>query len=163
MPVVALASALLLASCQAAPERQAVPLPAGPEVLNVEMTEYRFDYDGAVTAGRVLLRVRNTGRVPHSLTMFPLDEDLPPIDEQMRGSERRSITPFAGIRAQQPGASTTFAVDLAPGVRYALVCFLPDAEGKAHALRGMNSEFRATGTRTGERAPASTGTSPSTG
>lgn len=138
----ALSCTLVLASCRA-PTQRPVPLPAGPQVVEVDMADYRFDYDPAIAAGPVLFRVTNTGTVPHSLTMLPLDDDFPPIDQQLRGSERRSLTPFAGVGARKPGASTSFAVHLEAGVRYAFVCFVTDDQGKAHALRGMSSEFRA--------------------
>lgn len=137
------AALVLLASagCQPAPLASA-PLPAGPRVVRVDMAEYRFVYEAPAAAGRVLLRVRNTGRVPHTLTVIPLPDDIPPIKEQLAGTERRGIDPFAGTSVQAPGASTSFAVDLAPGVRYAFVCFLGDAAGPSHATLGMASEFR---------------------
>ncbi|MEX2289756.1 MAG: hypothetical protein WD794_05445 [Mycobacteriales bacterium] len=106
------------------------------------MTEYGFSYDPTITAGRVLFRVRNTGTVVHSLNMLPLTEDIPPIDEQIRGDRRLAVRPFAGFESLRPGADTTFAVDLAPNTRYALLCFEADDEGVSHLLRGMNSEFR---------------------
>jgi hypothetical protein len=34
-------------------------------------------------------------------------------------------------------------VDLVPGQRYALVCFVSGPDGQAHAIKGMNAEFRA--------------------
>lgn len=142
----AAACMLALASCQSAAPRQAPPLPAGPQVVEVRLGDYRFDYDSSsIAGGRVLFRVTNAGTVAHSLTMLPLAEDIPPIDQQLRGSERRAIAPFAGVRARKPGMSTSFAVDLKPGRRYALVCFVTDKDGPNHALRGMSSEFRTVG------------------
>lgn len=158
---VALACTLVLNSCQMSPDQRAGQperLPAGPQVVEVDLAEYRFEYDPAIAAGRVLFRVTNTGSVAHSLTVLPLGEDIPPIDQQLRGGERRAITPFAGVGARRPGTSTTFAVNLEPGARYAFVCFLVDAQGKAHSLRGMSSEFRTAGTA--PAAPAPTTSSP---
>lgn len=137
----ALAGALLLASCQTS-DRDPVPLPPGPQQVEVELTEYSFSYNPVITSGRVLFRVRNTGTVVHSLQMLPLSEDIPPIDQQVRGSQRLAVRPFAGVDALDPATSTTFSVDLAPGVRYALLCFQADKDGTSHLLRGMTSEFR---------------------
>lgn len=136
-----LTSALVLTGCQsgAADSR---PLPAGPQVVQVELSDYSFTYDRSIRPGRVLFRLRNTGTVPHSLSVLPLSDDIPPIDEQLRGNIRRAITPVAAIRSRPPGASTTFALDLAPGSRYAFVCFRDDADGTPHWARGMSSEFR---------------------
>lgn len=142
LPVAVLGAVLLLSSCQS-PTGASVPaLPPGPQVVQVTMTEYGFSYNPAIAAGRVLLRVRNTGTVVHSLNMLPLTEDIPPIDEQIRGDRRLAVRPFAGFESLQPGADTTFAVDLAPNTRYAFLCFKADGEGVSHLLRGMNSEFR---------------------
>lgn len=140
---VALAGALLLASCQSSAPDPVAALPPGPQQVEVEMSEYSFSYNTGITSGRVLFRVRNTGSVVHSLQMLPLSEDIPPIDQQVRGDQRLAVRPFAGVDALDPGTSTTFAVDLAPGVRYALLCFRADGDGTSHLLRGMTSEFRA--------------------
>lgn len=144
----ALACTLLLAACRGPGAERGQPrpaLPAGPQVVEVTLADHRFVYDPPDAAGPVLFRLTNTGRVAHSLTMLPLSEDIPPIDEQLRGTERRALTPFAGVGARKPGTSTSFAVHLRPGVRYAFVCFLPDDEGTPHFSRGMSSEFRARG------------------
>jgi hypothetical protein len=146
----ALASGLLLAGCPT-PQRQQGELPAGPQVVEIELRDYSFGYDAEIAGGRVLFRIRNTGQVPHTMTVLPLSDEIPPIDEQLRGARRRAITPLARIRPAAPGTRTSFAVNLAPGARYAFVCFLDDTEGTPHWARGMSSDFRATG------APASTG------
>lgn len=141
----ALVSVIALTACQGPAAQYA--LPPGPQVVEVEMDDYGFTYDPSIGPGRVLFRVRNTGAVRHSLTLLPLNEEIPPIDQQLRGSTRRAITPLAVIRSRQAGASTSFAADLAPGARYAFVCFLDDADGTPHWVRGMTSEFRTTGAR----------------
>lgn len=115
-----------------------------PPVVGVTMQEYRFEHPPQIPSGRVIFEIRNSGREQHKLALLPLDEQLPPLDAQLRGSERRIITPFAGIPPRQPGRTGTFAVDLVPGQRYALVCFLSTPAGELHALKGMNAEFRAT-------------------
>lgn len=137
-------AAVMATSCSA-PSEPTIPLPAGAPTVVVTMDEYRFDYDPEVPAGRVVFRFDNVGQLPHRATMLPLPDDLPPIDEQLRGTERQVINPFAGIPDRPPGASGTFAVDLLPGVRYAIICFVEDPDGQSHAQKGMASEFRAAG------------------
>jgi hypothetical protein len=102
-----------------------------------------MEYDHAIPAGRVVFRFVNVGEEKHRPSLLPLPEDVPPIGEQLRGSERRAAVPFAGIREVEPGESGTFAVDLSPGQRYALICFAIAPDGESHALKGMSSEFRA--------------------
>ncbi len=107
------------------------------------MAEYSFSYRGDnIPAGRVVFRVHNAGNVDHELGLWPLDEDFPPIDEQLHGSERRVLTPFARTEILAPGRNGGFAVDLVPNRRYALICFLRGPDGLKHELQGMNAEFR---------------------
>lgn len=134
--------AIVVGACQTSAEPD-LPLTAGPPMVEVAMRDYRFDYLAEIPAGRVVFRVTNAGTVAHELRLRPLPEDMPPIEEQLRGSQRRIISPFAGVPALNPGESASFAVDLVPGRRYALLCFLRDDEGIVHATKGMASEFRA--------------------
>jgi hypothetical protein len=104
------------------------------------MREYRFDH-ATVPAGRVVLQVVNRGRLVHRMSLVPLPEELPPIDAQLHGDERRVLSTLAAIADTPPGASGSVAVDLTPG-RYAFICFLTDPDGESHALKGMADEFR---------------------
>ena len=137
----ALVVALAAGSCVVGRKERADPLPPPPGQVQVVMRDFRYDYDKAVPGGRVVFRVRNEGSVEHSLTLINLPEDYPPIDEQLRGEVRRGAPTIALIPSRPPGGGGTFAVDLVPG-RYAFVCFVADADGVLHALKGMNSEFR---------------------
>lgn len=144
---VALAGVLALAGCQGSGPEPTSPLFDGPQVVEVTMTEFRYDYDPSIRSGRVVFRIKNAGKLGHSLTMYPLSDDIPPIDEQLRGPDRRGVRSFAETRGMLPGGSASIAVDLAAGTRYAFICFVPDSDGTPHALKGMNSEFRTSGPR----------------
>lgn len=121
------------------------PLPAPSPVVDITMREFRFDYPDPVPAGRVVFRIRNAGQRPHRLALLPLEENFPPIDHQVKGTERRAVSPFASIYDRRPGGYGTFAVDLVAGTRYAIVCFTVNSDGESHAVKGMTSEFRAGG------------------
>ncbi len=133
---------VVIAACQS-PEASSVPLPSAPPEVLVVMDEYRYQFEQSVPSGRVVFRFRNVGNTEHRPVLLPLSDDLPPIQEQLRGDVRATAAPFAGVPPRQPGESGTFAVDLVPGQRYALVCFARDAEDQSHALLGMATEFRA--------------------
>lgn len=120
----------------------ALSLPPAPPVVVVTMTEHRFEQSHEIPAGRVVFRFVNQGRDEHRPSLKPLPEDMPPIDEQLRGSQRRVSVPFVGLGNLKPGESETFAVDLIAGNRYALICFAIAPDGEGHALKGMASEFR---------------------
>lgn len=104
------------------------------------MTEYAFDVVPEVAPGRAVFRVRNEGAILHSLTLVPLPDDFPPLDEAARSDTGRAVGTLARVRELDPGESATFAADLAPG-RYGLVCFVPDDDGVVHAAKGMNAEI----------------------
>lgn len=144
---------ILLTGACSSPAQRAANLPAGPPTVTVTMREYGFDYPPEVPAGRVVFRVHNAGQEPHDLSLLPLGEEVPPIDQQLRGSTRRIIAPYAAIPPRPPAANGSFAVDLMPGRRYALICFLANPDGKQHALLGMSSEFRAGGSQAPKPGP----------
>lgn len=141
-PAVVLAP-VIPTSCSSGPDSEDAQLPPGAPTVVVTMRDYGFDYPPEIPAGRVVFRVVNDGQSFHRLTMVPLPEDVPPIKEQLRSTERRFLAPFAGIPDRPPGGIGSFAVDLAPGVRYAMVCFVVDPDGQNHAVKGMSAEFRA--------------------
>lgn len=106
------------------------------------MHDYRFDFRPPTRPGRTVFVADNLGRQRHELFLIRLPDDLPPLAEQLRGTNRRIITPLAAVRTQDPGGTGTFAVDLDAG-RYGLTCFIKDTESdQPHALKGMVSEFR---------------------
>ncbi len=130
-------SAVSLGSCAAS---QSGELP-GPAVVQVEMTEYHFEYDrSAIRKGRVLFKAHNAGKSSHQMVISILSPDTPPILEQLRSPERRLVSQLASFPPKAPGARAALAVDLEPG-RYAMVCFVSDPDGKQHGIKGMASEF----------------------
>lgn len=104
------------------------------------MAEYRFDYDRSIRRGRVVFRAYNAGRLNHELVLAILPPDVPPIAEQLSGPTRRFVNGLATLPVRRPGQQNLFAVDLEPG-RYAMVCFVRDADQVPHARKGMSSEF----------------------
>lgn len=131
-----------IAGCRAT-DGGGAPLPPSPPVIPLELDEYSFNHDQPMPTGRVVFELLNTGTVHHQLRLFPLTEDIPPIDEQLRSSERRIVEAVASVPILAPGERATVAVDLLPAQRYAIVCFIRDADGVVHAEKGMNAEFRA--------------------
>jgi len=119
------------------------------------MLDHRFELPTSVPPGRVVFQFDNVGQAPHNVIMIPLADDLPPIEVQLRGSERRLVEPFAGIYDRGPGDSGSFAVDLAADHRYAIVCSLNAEDGQPHWVKGMATEFRTL------PVPAETSTPPS--
>ena len=129
------------ASCVIGGTSKGQPLPPPAGEVKVRMTEYRFDFAPDVPRGRVVFDVDNVGTIDHALTLVQLPDDFPPLDQQLHSDERRGVATIARVPSRPPGGGSRFAVDLAPG-RYGLICFVADADGVIHALKGMNAEFR---------------------
>lgn len=126
---------LLLAAC-----RPAAPLPAAPNVLDVTMAEYRFQHAPTVSGGRVVFRVRNTGKLPHQLVLIQTPKQTPGGRTSKPGGVQAAV-PLAITPDQGPGDAISFAQDLGPG-EYRLMCLLTDPGGKQHLREGMRSDLR---------------------
>lgn len=106
------------------------------------MDEYRLSgLPTVLPRGRVVFRFHNVGNRLHGPLLIPLPDDMPPIDVQLRGPDRRSLFPLAGIAPSVPGSRRAIAVDLRPG-RYAVLCPITADDGKPHSVKGMATEFR---------------------
>lgn len=121
---------------------QAKVLPPPPPVVQVTMAEYRFENVAEVRRGRVVVRAHNRGMLGHQLVLVKLPDDLEgTLDQQLHSAERRPVQTLQLMPTVAAGGDAVFAADLAPG-RYGFVCFITDAAGQSHALKGMNSELR---------------------
>lgn len=109
------------------------------------MREYKFVFKGSVRSGQTLFEIRNDGKLDHTFTLYLLPEDMPPIDQQLRGPVRRPVTSAAHVPLRKPGQSERFVYDLKPGQRYAMICFVIDPDGVNHASKGMSADLRPPG------------------
>jgi hypothetical protein len=135
--VAASALVLLAAGCSSGTAAQ---LPPGRPHVTITMRDYRFEH-GFMPKGQVVFDVKNLGAARHRLSLIQLPPELPPIEQQVQGSERAAVTTQAAVADLGPGGIGTVATELVPG-RYALVCFNVDADGSSHARKGMATEFR---------------------
>lgn len=139
----ALISSLAIALGACAPA--SAPLPPGPQIVDVSMREYRYDYDAAALfTGRITFRVTNRGSEPHRLALVGLPDDMPALAEQIHGDDRRTVDALADLPTMAPGEKNVFSVGLPPG-RWALISFYAGPDGSIDANKGMFSEFRVAG------------------
>ena len=104
---------------------------------------YSFDAPDAIDAGKTLLRFTNAGSEPHELNVFRLDGiplqrfiDLLGAGKGATPAGSPTFTPVGGIQAVVPGVGQTGTVDFQTG-EYALICFVPNADGAPHFTLGM--------------------------
>ena len=99
-----------------------------------------------VTAGSVAFNVSNVGGEEHEVFITKVPEDLD-IEQALQSEEEpEGVEDIGSIVGLLPGTDATllFQDDLTPG-RYALLCFVSDAEGTPHAFLGMIGEFTVPG------------------
>jgi uncharacterized cupredoxin-like copper-binding protein len=125
--------------------------PAENKVSIIE-TNYAFQVSGPVKAGTVSLEVSNQGTEFHE-TAFAKIVDGKTIDDvkaALDAATRETENPLEGVaeeesamdglgNAQTPGSSLTLTRDGVEAGEYAIICFIPNAEGESHFKLGMLS------------------------
>jgi uncharacterized cupredoxin-like copper-binding protein len=116
----------------------------GAEVIPVTGVDFGFEgIPAQVPAGAVSFEFSNEGEVAHEMVMFKLGEgvdmdELLGRDEEASEDEAQEV----GFTFAPPGEGGAYlnAEELTPGT-YAVVCFIPGPEGKAHHELGMKTTF----------------------
>ena len=119
---------------------------SAPEAdLEIELSEYAYRVTGALTEGRHIIHLRNTGHQAHEIDLFR----LPPggtVGDYVRwsaGDEQGlpPATPIGGIGDMFAGHEVWIPITLSPG-RYFMICQIKDSsDGRPHYQRGMFREF----------------------
>jgi hypothetical protein len=110
----------------------------------VLLTDYDFNVTKPLTAGRQVIRIRNTSGQFHEALIVQLmpgktAEDFAKWAEAPGGPP--PAKGVGGVVALDNGQANNIEVTLEPG-RYALICFLPSSkDGRPHFLHGMIKEF----------------------
>lgn len=119
---------------------------AQPTALDVTSTDYAYSLaTDTVPAGLVSVTQHNDGEESHQVTLVKLD-DGQTADELAtalaeQGDGAAAPEAYAGgPNSTAPGDDDTVTVDLAEG-DYALICFIPAADGEAHFQKGMVGEL----------------------
>ena len=107
---------------------------------HVSATDYAF-HIGDVAAGRTSFVLTNDGEETHEMVVVKLAEGVT-LDEAMEadGEEGTVDRSWATNLAAPGGDEEAVTFDVEPG-NYALVCFMPDADGTPHIMLGMRHEF----------------------
>lgn len=125
-------------------EEQATEPLDGATVVKVTAVDFAFEgIPDTVPAAPVSFSFTNEGEAAHEMFIARLGDgveldDLLASDEEPSPEEAEEIGGVFG----EPGGETVYlnAEDLEPGT-YAVVCFIPGPEGKAHYELGMKTTF----------------------
>ncbi len=116
----------------------------GAEVIPVTGVDFGFEgVPAEVPPGPVSFEFTNGGESAHEMAMFKLGEGVD-LDELLsrdeEPSEEEALEVGGTFAAPGDGGAYLNVDDLAPGT-YAVVCFIPGPEGKAHHELGMKTTF----------------------
>ena len=149
MRLIPLAAAFLLAGCavkDASDEVATASAAAAGATANEVMitaTDYAFDAPSEIPAGLTNLRMVDSGKELHHATLIKLEEGKTFADLMAGFSEMKPgtpppswVIPAGGPNAVAPGSTSALTMVLEPG-NYAIVCFIPDANGVPHVAHGM--------------------------
>lgn len=112
--------------------------------IRVTMSDYAWDVQPVITAGKHMVRLENTAEQAHEMLIVKLAPGKTAMEfvnwaEKMQGPP--PAMPMGGSTAMAKGGVAYLPIDLAPG-EYALICFIPDAkDGKPHVAHGMVKSF----------------------
>jgi hypothetical protein len=112
-------------------------------VVHVVARDFSFETPAQIPAGLTTLHLMNEGKEIHQAQIIRLtdgktfDDFTAAMKAMKPGAPPPSwIVPVGGPNAAAPGTSSAATSTLEPG-SYALVCFIPSADGVPHAMKGM--------------------------
>jgi hypothetical protein len=110
----------------------------------IQLVDYAFKIQGALTAGRHTIRVENAGAEPHEVGWLKLAsgktvEDLEAWMQNPDGPPPASSV--GGISSLAANQEAYFEVALTPG-DYVLFCFVTAPDGRPHTAHGMIQHIR---------------------
>ena len=123
---------------------------AGGTDLTIGASEYAFDVPSEVQAGYVNIRLKNNGQEPHHAQLVRFNDGVTAeqfIGELAGGNEAAlgMISLEGGAGITPPGATSPAATSNLVAGNYAVMSFVPDAEGVPGFAKGMFTPFTVTG------------------
>jgi hypothetical protein len=108
-------------------------------VVNVVASEYRYEMPDSIPAGPTLFHLTDDGNLLHHMTIvkFEQGKTLADFTALPPGPLPAWAVFVGGPNTPMPkGGQDEDVVDLSPG-NYAVICVIPDADGKPHMMKGM--------------------------
>jgi hypothetical protein len=129
---------------------------AAPNLVTVTTTEFAFAAPASIPAGLTTVRLVNQGKEMHHVQLVRLDPGHT-VAELMEIGHDEPMPEWArfvgGPNVPTPGGHSEATMELAEGT-YALVCFIPSADGVPHLMKGMVKPLAVVPAANGAEAPA---------
>ena len=158
---------VLLAACKpkdasktAAASDSATPVAAvAPHQMTIYATDYKFDAPDEVPAGMMTVHFVDNGAELHHVAFIKMNDGKTLADVQQAMKTQGPMPSWAadhgGVNAPHPGGGMATTTQLLEAGNYALICFIPSADGIPHFAKGMVRPLTVTAA-TGADAPAPT-------
>ncbi len=134
----ALLAGSVLFACRS--DRPAAEVAAGPPVVTVTTADFSFDAPAEIPAGPTTFHLVNRGPGLHHVQLVKLHEGKTTDDFMAAlkagGPPPAWATMAGGPNPPEVGATSSTTMLLEPG-SYAMVCFIPSADGIPHLMKGM--------------------------
>ena len=149
--VLALAIGVAVAGCSSSSTSSGGPSTTAPARVRPKITitahDFGYDLPATVPSGYVDVTLKNDGKSEHQAQIVELGsmslEDFAKVSVKPDIVAVNADTVFVGgPNDAMPGHSTTTTLQLDPG-KYAVLCYIPGADGEPHVAKGMLSQFEA--------------------
>jgi hypothetical protein len=111
-----------------------------PNVVTITATNYKFDAPDSIPAGLTTIRLVDDAGLHHAeLLRLGDGKTVADLEKALKqpGPPQPWIIPAGGPNPPHPnGGVAEVTQTLVPG-NYAIICFVPDADGKPHFVKGM--------------------------
>jgi uncharacterized cupredoxin-like copper-binding protein len=123
-----------------------LPVFAGAAVTTFVAEDYAFTGPEQLESGWQRVRLINRGRDVHQVQFLALPQEKTLADVERALAARSPSLPnwlrrHGGVNSVAPGDEASVGIQLDPG-DYVLLCGIPDAAGRPHAMRGMVRALR---------------------
>lgn len=130
-------------STAAAAAVAAAAVPATPPVITITAKDFSYEAPDTVTAGMTTIRLVNQGPDMHHVQFLRFTDGKTAADFEAGMKTAKPDGPLppwahevAGPNSPAPGGEGSIVEQLEAG-NYAIVCFIPDAKGVPHIMKGM--------------------------
>ncbi|MEO7997541.1 MAG: hypothetical protein ABI852_08855 [Gemmatimonadaceae bacterium] len=130
-------------STAAAAVAAAAAVPTTPPVITITAKDFAYESPDTATGGMVTIKLVNQGPSMHHVQLIHLTDGKTAADLEagLKASKPGSppppwAVPVAGPNSPVPGGESSITEQLEVG-NYAVICFIPDAAGVPHFMKGM--------------------------
>jgi hypothetical protein len=112
-----------------------------PHQMTINATEYKFDAPDEVRSGLMTVHLVDNGKELHHVSFVKLEDGKTLADFQQALAKKEPLPKWAvehgGVNPPRPSGGMATATQMLEPGNYALVCFVPTADGIPHFAKGM--------------------------